>query len=445
MNCNPTPGATPWKDAVLAYAAHLNAYIQRGEACQWKGMGEPDPAPDLQAQFPALLQQLRAANASGSEAAVADFRALWPPLHEATLPLVEDNGQGIGALAWLPNGDLLVRTGAWYQPGGVMKLRGVHASHVPDVDMFGLSPNQQVLALAIDGAIRLVRSSDQQLLAQLARPTGSEGLPPGYPTTDADDSGADGTAATPIEQLIALDDGRGAVVVQSSGVFLVTLAGTRRLLPLAAQLQEELKGGHPYPVRLDMCHAAVSPDGRWIVCGAQDGHHCVFNAQGEAVDHIGPHGEYPHHAAFFADGRHAAFNACHFYNGGTIAVAVSAFGSIQTDFYDDHPAVTVIDTAARVYASAPAGDSLVLGDAQGYLRVRNPAGDLQWQQHVGSTISAMAASADGHYLAVGSYSGTVHIIDLTNTAPGPEQVGVRARKEVRRWLFWTQQDRPLAW
>lgn len=425
-----------WRTAVLAYATHLNDYIARGDACDWKRMGDPDEAPDLTPLLPQLLADLRQANVQGSEAAIAIFRAHWPPLHEATLSLLEDNSQGFGALAWLPNGDLMVRIGAWYEPGRVVRIHGLQTVNLPDIEIFGISPNQQTLALVTDGKISLVQSADQTPLANFGLPDGNEGLPPGYPKTDDD---------TQIQQITPFDDASGVIVVQSSGVFLVTASSTRRLLPLAEELTEEMESGEPYPVRLDMCHAALSPDGRWIVSGAQDGQHRVFDTQGELVDSIGPHGEYPHHAAFFADGHHVALNACHFYNGATIAVDVSALGRIQTDFYEEHPAVTTIDTSARVYASATVDGALVLGDAHGYLWARNPAGDLQWKQHVGSTISAMAASADGTRLAVGTYSGTVHIIDLANTQPEPQQVGVRARKELRRWLFWKKERRPLAW
>ncbi|MFV0678710.1 WD40 repeat domain-containing protein [Ottowia sp.] len=451
MNATAT-SAQEWKAAVYAYAADLNAYIARGDACNWKGMDDHDRAPDTSKLLEHMLTQLHAANAQGTESAIAAFRAQWPPLYEATFPLLEDNSQDFAGLAWLPDGALMVRTGSYYEPGQVFKIHGVQVAEMPEVDMFGLSPNQQVLALVAPGSdvVRLVKSADQTPLAQFNLPDGSEGLPPGFTTQSVEgdsssDNGYEGLNVNTLVQIIPFDDASGVVVVQNTGVFLVTASGIRRLLPTADDLQEEMEGAEPYPVHLDMAHAAISPDGRWIVCGSQDSCHCVFNAQGELIDCIDPHSEYPHHAAFFADGRHVAFNACHLYNGATMAVAVDALGSIQSDHYEEHPAVTDIDTSARVYASAAVDDALVLGDANGYLWVRNPKGELQWKQHLGSTINAMAASADGKRLAVGSYSGTVHIIDLTNTQAAPEQIGVRARREVRRWLFWKQQNRPLAW
>lgn len=435
--------APNWKQAVLAYAAHINDYVARGDACDWQSMPEPNDPPDLQALLPGVLQQLRAAQ--GDEAALAAFRAQHPPLHEAVQPLLEEQGQGIAALAWLPDGALLARTGMPYEPGRVLRLHGAQATPLPGVNLFGISPRQQVLALATQEQVRLVRSSDQQVLAQFDLPRGDEGLPPGFPTKDEDED----ESAPVTEQLIPLDDASGLVVVQDKGIFFVSARGVQRLLPETLDLQKDMDDGEPYPVHLDMAHAACSADGRWLLCGHQSSAHCVFERQPDhsykLVDEIGPHGEYPHHAAFFAGERHAAFNACHFYNGGTIAVDVGAFGQINTDFYEEHPALTLIDGNARVYASAPVGQALVLGDANGYLWARTPTGELAFKQHVGGTISAMAASADGRWLAVGSYSGTVHLIDLSDAPPNPEQIGVRAHREARRWLLWKQEAQPLAW
>lgn len=426
-----------WHSAVHAHARHLNDYIARGDACDWKGMGQPDDPPDLAALLPQLMAGLRAANADGDADAVAAFRAQWPPLHEATLPLLEDNSQGIGALAWWPDGRLLVRTGAWYEPGQVWVIDGLHRRALPDVLMFGSSPDRQLIALADADGIRILRGDTAGPLATLPLPLGTEDLPAPLQAL------ADGAAA--IQQLLPFNDGRQALVVRDDGVFLCRADGIRRLLPSAAELAEQAAEEDPCPLRLDMVHAAVSPDGRWIACGQQDGRHHIFSAEGAPVCAIGPHGEYPHHAAFFADGRHVALNACHFYNGATIAVDTGAFPDIDTDFYEEHPAVRVIEPGGRIYASAAVGGGLVLGDAYGYLRAVDPQGTLLWKQHVGSTLSAMAASADGRMLAVGSFSGSVHLLDLGGAGMNPEQVGTRGHREVRRWLFWKQEATPLAW
>lgn len=434
---DPTP-QQHWQTAVYAYADHLNAYIARGDAQNWEGVGEPDDPPELAPLLPELLAQLRAANAEGTAAAIASLRAQWPPLHEVTASLLEDNGQGIGALAWLADGSLLVRTGDWYEPGRVLQLSGLQIQPMPTVTMFGNSPDGQLLALAGEGRIRVMRGDAPTPLAEFPVPQGHEGLPPALSAMAADDDAA-------IQQLIPFNDGRRVVVVQSNGVFLCSGTGVHRLLPTAVELEEQASEDEDDPIQMDMVHAAVSPDGKWIACGHQDGRHRIFDGEGQLVCEIGPHGEYPHHAAFFADGRHVALNACHFYNGATIAVNTDAFDQIDTDFYEDHPAVRIVDPGGRIYASAPVAGGLVLGDAYGYLRAVDAEGTLLWKQHIGSTLSAMAVSADGKTLAVGSHSGTVHLLDLDSTHANPEQVGVRAHPEIRRWLFWKQEAAPLTW
>ena len=435
--------AQQWQQAVVEYTQYINDYVARGDASGWKKMGEPKPAPDLQALLPELLAQLRAANALGTPEAIAAVREHWPPMYEATQSLLDDNGQGIGALAWLPGGELLARIGVWHEPGRTVIIRNQTVMDMPEVDMLGASPRQRVLATVANGVISLRSTADMSLLAEFPAPQGHEGLPARAPA-DPEGSEAEDLAqeTSRVQQLIPFDDGSAVVVVQSEGIFLVTQEQVQRLLPEAAELEELADDDGVY---LDMCHAAVSPDGRFIACGEQDGRHSIFEAQGQLLDRIGPHGEYPHHAAFFADSQHVALNACHFYQGGTIAVATDAFGSVDTDFYDEHPAITRFEGAARVYASAPVGDALVLGDAHGYLWTRNAQGDLLWKQHVGSTITAMAVSPDGQRLAVGTYAGVIHLIDLSNTDAAPGQVGVGARRELGRWLFWKQEERPLYW
>lgn len=432
-----TPALPHWQDAVHAHARHLNDYIARGDACNWEGMGDPDDPPELSALLPQLMEHLRAANASGDPAALAALRAQWPPLHEATLPLLEDNSQGIAALAWLADDSLLVRTGAWYEPGRVVQINDLQTRVLADVLMFGNSPDRQWLALADSAGIRIGPDLTSTPATTLPLPRGDEGLPATLAVLAKSDNA--------IQQLLPFNDGQRALVVRADGVYLCRAEGIVRLLPSATELHEQATEEAPSPVQLDMVHAAVSPDGNWIACGQQDGRHHIFDGLGQPVCEIGPHGEYPHHAAFFADGRHVALNACHFYNGATIAVDTAAFAGLDTDFYEEHPALRVIEPAGRIYASAPVTGGLVLGDAYGYLRAVDSDGTLLWKQHVGSTINAMATSADGRLLAVGSYSGTVHLLDLASTGLNPEQVGLRGHREVRRWLFWKQEATPLAW
>jgi hypothetical protein len=165
-----------WQTAVYAYARYINDYVARGDACGWKNMGDADAPPDLAPLLPELMAQLRAANATGDEAEIARFRAKWPPLHEAITPLLDNNKQGFNALTWLPDGSLLVRTGAWYESGEVLMIRGLEVKPLPDVAMFGGASDGKLLALVCQGRIRIMHGSAQ--MTDLPLPQGSEGLPP---------------------------------------------------------------------------------------------------------------------------------------------------------------------------------------------------------------------------------------------------------------------------
>ena len=106
---------------------------------------------------------------------------------------------------------------------------------------------------------------------------------------------------------------------------------------------------------LAMEHGAVSPDGRLIVVGEQASTHLVFDNQLEQVADIGNPRDYPHHAAFSADGGTAVFNSCHFYNGTTIGVPTAALPGLTTEMYGDDERTPVLEDGARVYASAVRG------------------------------------------------------------------------------------------
>ncbi len=106
--------------------------------------------------------------------------------------------------------------------------------------------------------------------------------------------------------------------------------------------------------------------------------------------------------------------------------------------------MTLVEAGARVYAGASWGDRFILGDAYGYLRCVDAAGNPVWQHFLGSTLCAIDLSADGRTLVASSYAGIIAIIDLD--AGRPEwQIGTGEHHERRRWLFWKGEETPLAW
>ncbi len=440
-----TDDAERWRTAVYIYAKRINAYVEKGDREGWKNNSPEPQHQDLSDVLPAWRDALRRANAEGDLDA---FRNAWPSTHFPLIPLFEANAQGIAEIAMLGPEDALVRTGAAYERDGrCFRITATHATPIEDLDFFGQCAHRRLLALAINDRILIRDGFDGPLLADLPRPRGDEDPPPGIRIGVVEDR-------TVIYRLQPFAEGQRVLVVTGDGVFVVDAHGIHRLLPTLDHLQEvrrynlEEGGGDasdPVSANLSMVHGAVSPDDRFIAVGNQDGRHRIFDHRLNLIGEVGPHGEYPHHATFSACGRFAILNACHFYNGGTIAVAVDALSGIDTEFYEDHPAVTLIEDGARVYASASRGDEVYLGDANGYVRAVSTSGELRWKHFIGSTISAMALSADGATLLVATYAGFVSMIRMDASERAPEQIGTSPHREFRRWLFWKEEPTPLAW
>ncbi|WKL02576.1 hypothetical protein Q0F98_00930 [Paenibacillus amylolyticus] len=139
--------------------------------------------------------------------------------------------------------------------------------------------------------------------------------------------------------------------------------------------------------QLDMGHAAVSRDGRWIAFGSQGSNHMVMDRQLNKTYSLYPESSYPHYAAFTSNNQTVWFNACHFYNGVTIQVPLESIAGNETK--EDWP---VMDENARVYAAVEIEAGMVLGDAYGYLYCVNGEGEEVWRHFVGSTIYSLAVS-----------------------------------------------------
>ncbi|MNI64019.1 hypothetical protein D3C73_1194350 [compost metagenome] len=148
---------------------------------------------------------------------------------------------------------------------------------------------------------------------------------------------------------------------------------------------------------------------------------------------------YPHHAIFTKDNRNVWFNSCHFYNGVTIQIKLDEVEVNEKK--EDWP---IMDENARVYASAEIHQGIVIGDAYGYLRCVDNQGQEVWRHFVGGTISSMVVSPDQSKLAVGTYSGMLHILDLTSEAMDDYGIGTGTIRERERYVLWRGEE-PLRW
>jgi hypothetical protein len=118
---------------------------------------------------------------------------------------------------------------------------------------------------------------------------------------------------------------------------------------------------------------------------------------------------------------------------------------LKTEPYEEHPKTPVVEDGARVYAAAHRGDEFIIGDANGYLRAFSHAGEMRWQHFLGSSFSAIDVSPDGKQLIASTYAGFVSIIALDAGRKAPYQIGTGEHLELRRWLFWKNEESPLIW
>jgi hypothetical protein len=202
--------------------------------------------------------------------------------------------------------------------------------------VFGRSPDGKLFALAFDDAIQVRTAWDGPATAVLQWPSGQEGLRPGYCVNGEIDKAH-------IKQLVVFPDGQRALLALREGVFVVSRSGATRLLPGAERYKEHFEWlpkeypNDPLTLTIDMEHGAVSPHGDLVLAGCQDSKHIVFDSELRHIATLGPLSEYPHLAWFSADGKLAAFNACHFCNGPSIAVPAQELAGLNTDYDERHP------------------------------------------------------------------------------------------------------------
>lgn len=352
-----------WRKASLHYyVAAVNMYVARGFSEGWENVG-PEPEDDRAHLAEEVLNAVRRANRAGDTAAL---RLLFPPAWSPFLSIIEQKGRSLAPMAWIDNDRIAVHIGATYEDGPIVVV-GDDIVEQPQVLSFGRSPDGKLFALAFGDAIQVRTAWDGPATASLQWPSGQEGLPPGYCANGEIDKAH-------ITQLAVFPDGQRALLALRQGVFVVSRSGATRLLPGAERYIEHFEclrkeyPNDPLTLTIDMEHGAVSPHGDLVLAGCQDSKHIVFDSELRQIALLGPLSEYPHFAWFSADGKLAAFNSCHFYNGTSIAVPAKELAGLNTDYYERHPSVRVMQEGARVYAAVARDDEFIVGDA--YRRLR---------------------------------------------------------------------------
>jgi hypothetical protein len=433
-----------WQSKALGYAQAVNAYVARGMREGWDAVGdEPQDEADAGLAQAAIKAVVEANRAGQTE----QLREQWPPMHHLLMPLLKDNGQNISAVFVLEDGSFVARIGAPYELGRVIQVRDDQVQTIEGFSHMGRSPDRRYFAYAREEGIEITEGW-LGLRTSLCRwPTGLEGVPEGFAVNPLQEK------PTPTK-LIPLTDGQRALLVSSDGIWVLSAKEAVRLLPTTESMKEHFEWSQQeYPddeltMDLSMEHGEVSPDGCWIAAGGQDSKHLIFDAQLQLQGNIGHASEYPHYALFSSDSQMAIFNSCHFYNGETIAVQMRDL-PLTTNAYDEHEKTPTLESGARVYAAVHRttehGGQFIIGDASGYLRAFDHAGQSLWQHHLGSSFSAIDVSTDGKTLYAATYAGFISIMTLDAGHQRPCQIGNGNHFEQRRWLFWKKQPQPLIW
>lgn len=425
-----------WRTEGKRYAQEINEYVRKGMETDW-AVEMPEPKEDARNTVAdQVVRMIREANAAGE---TARLREELPP---ATWPLTgafEKKIQAIREIVFLDNRTVAFTSGSAYEDGCVHVAGPEGIETYPSVRMIGVSPGGGVYALVDETGIRVTESLNGRL----------EGKERFRWTWDAIQerirAAAEGietlgNAERPVyavDRVIPLAGSETLLLIGAWGVYRVEHERAELLHPTVAELKEmEMEDS-----RIDMQHGAVSPDERWAAFGNQGSNHHLLNLETGKTYEFYPISSYPHYSLFTEDGREAWFNACHFYNGSTLRISLEEAVLPGAEQKEDWP---VAEDEARVYAAAAWNGGVLVGDAYGYLRRVSQDGEPEWRHFLGSTISGMAVSPDRRTLAVGTYGGMLHLLDLTSQEMDEYSIGTGTLRETLRVVVW-RGEKPMVW
>lgn len=410
-----------------------------------------------------VLAQVVALNKEGRQ---AEARSLFDPTLTPFAPMMEESERGLGFCAILGADEFLVQQGTYYQDMSTWRIKGDEVSRVPTLSAFSWSRNRQwFLSVSQDGEIALSRTYGAQPSEVIPPLPGAAFFPAGLPDDllDAYETLGENHQYTHVsvsddgQKVLLADPERGVVLVfKHQGRWRTQPIYPAMSLGLEDQMREFLQEDEEFRVDLDMLHATLSPDGRFVAFGTQYyGHYLIdVSAPDKPVQyaHLGHLSEYPHDACFDDRSEVVALNSCHFYNGVTFSSLVSKVAGLETAPWGEHPTQTIINTYLRVYASGfvPASAGGVDGGGfllagSGFANCVSPAGKVRWELETGSSAGGVDICPETGLALVSSYSGMLHLLDLSRRQEPVISTGYNAPHELRRWVFWDQLEQPIAW
>jgi len=431
-----------WKQKTIKYAKSVNRFVEKGLSLGWENAGTEPKDPNIEKLVPHLIKAIRKANKSGN---FERLRFEWPLAHSPLIPILNKNGQSIPTVCILDDKTIVARIGAPYKKGYVVQIQELDVKVVPNIEYFGRSPNRKYFAYSKENGVSVTDGWLGEEVSFCPYPKGTEGIPVEYNGIEFDQP--------PIPtKLIPFPDGSRVLFISSEGIFVLSENEAVRLLPTLENmkdyfeyLKKKERSDDRLSLNIDMEHGAISPDGKFIAVGSQDSLHLIFNDKLELIAKIGHRSEYPHYAIFSDDGDMVAFNSCHFYNGITIGVPVKLLPGLETKAYKADDRTPILENGSRVYAGTFRKDEFIIGDASGYLRAFNKQGKPIWQHFIGSSVGDIDISADKTIIVCSTYAGFISILELDKGKSEDYEIGNGGHTESRRWLFWEEEEQPLAW
>jgi hypothetical protein len=387
-----------------------------------------------------------------------EARRLFDPAHEPFIYQMDN--QGLPFVVALGSDAALFRRGSSYQAGHLWHVAGEHLTPLPEFLAAAVSPDRKMLALAHADGVSIFQGWQGPEVAWFPWPAAKDMVPawvPGQLRTKY-------TVESPsnnLEYLSVSNSGNRIAIAFASGVMVATAVdgkiSWRLVLPRHDEPSEwhleELSKGDEIGFHGDMIHLAMTGDGSFLACGAQDEGHYIF-----AVDSggntqlwakLGHASEYPHNACFSDDGAWVALNSCHFYGGATIAANVAAVKDVTTQPYDEDPRTPVINPYLRVYASAWLPGQALPTDTPAFalagascLTIVGVDGKVVSELIFGSSASSVDYCPESQTLVLGSYSGFLHFLKPAEV--DPTGLGWRPPLETKRWCFFKDLP-PLQW
>ncbi|MCY9516319.1 WD40 repeat domain-containing protein [Paenibacillus apiarius] len=434
--------AMRWRQEGARYAKDVNEFVGKGLTEGWDAVDEVELQGDGRSELAEqVLEMVAAANEAG------DIERLRRALPAATLPFMgayKDRLKAVKSIFFIDEDTYVFRSGATWESGCVHAVSAGKLRTFEHITLVGRSPNGETYALVAEEGIRTMRGLHNDLTGELLHSFSWGNIYDSIKSLRLPIKTLADLEEPPHEHLteiIPFADGKKLILVSNLGIYLVA-AGSAKLLHPSAEEIEDWGADDVEDIWIDMVHAALSHDEKHIALGSQGSSHLLYDAEGNFKAEIYPESSYPHYCLFTRDDERVLFNSCHFYNGITLSASIQeACVASPLEVREDD----IVEDGSRVYAAAVRGDEIILGDANGYLRTVKLDGSLSWQYFLGGTISGITVSPSGNRLAVGTYGGMLHLLDLDMDERDPYAIGTAAHWERERWIVWKGLEQPLRW